>query len=319
MTLKTLIEVVQETFRKWNQDKVSRLAAALAYYTIFSIAPLLVVAVAVAGAAFGQEAARGQIVGQIRGLVGTDGAQVIEQLIKSADEPKTGTFATIVGIITLVLGASGVFLALQDTLNTIWGVMVRPGAGIKEMLRSRLLSFGLVIAIGFLLLVSLVLQAALTAVSDFLNRTFPLLGVGLPILNFVISLAVITGLFAIMFKYLPDVQISWRDVGVGAFATSLLFTVGKILIGVYLGSSSTASVYGAAGSLVVLLLWIYYSAQILFLGAEFTQVYAMRFGSYIKPASGAMALTPEMRSYQGIPLAEDVKAAADLDQAIREK
>lgn len=319
MTLKSVIELVQETFRKWSQDKVSRLAAALAYYTIFSIAPLFVVAVAVAGAVFGHEAASGQIVAQIRGLVGTDGAQVIEQLIKSADQPKTGTFAAVVGVVTLVLGASGVFLALQDTLNTIWGVMVRPGAGVREMLRSRLLSFGMVLGIGFLLLVSLVLQAALSAVGDFLARNFPVLGVALPLINFVISLAVITGLFGLMFKYLPDVQIAWRDVGIGAFVTALLFTLGKTLIGLYLGNSSTASVYGAAGSLVVLLLWIYYSAQILFLGAEFTQVYAMRFGSYIKPSAGAMALTPEMRAYQGIPLAEDVRTAVDLDQAVREK
>mgnify|MGYP000052913425 CR=1 FL=1 len=317
MNIGALISLFAETFRRFGEDKVTRHAAALAYYTVFSIAPLVIIVIAITGAVFGREAASGQLVAQLRGLVGTDGAQVIEDMIANAGQQETGTVATVVSIVTLVLGASGVFGQLQDSLNTIWGVMPRPGLSIKYMLRSRLLSFSLVIGIGFLLLVSLVISAALAALDYFLNQTFPGGGVLLQFVNLVISIAVITLLFAMLFKFLPDVKIAWRDVWFGGFVTAILFTIGKVLIGLYIGNSAVASVYGAAGSLVVLLIWIYYSALILFLGAEFTQVYATRFGSHIEPTGIAIALTPDARARQGIPLKADVDASVDYENARR--
>jgi membrane protein len=317
--LKILFALLKETFKEWQEDKVTRLAAALAYFTIFSLAPLLIVVIAIAGAVFGHEAATGQLVREIRGLVGTDGARVIEDMIQNAATPGSGgTLATIIGVVTLILGASGVFGQLQDALNTIWGVMPKPGLGIKETIKNRILSFALVLGIGFLLLVSLVLSAGLSAVDEFLNNQFPGGGLLLQILNFVISYAVITLMFATMYRFLPDVKIAWRDVWVGAAVTAALFTIGKFLIGLYLGNSSTASVYGAAGSLVVLLIWIFYSAQIMLFGAEFTQVYATRYGSHLEPADNAIPITMDARARQGIPLKEDVEASKDLNDAMRQ-
>lgn len=317
MKLGDIFSLLKETLRQWQEDKVGRLAAALSYYTIFSLAPLLIITIAVAGAVFGQEAARGQIVSQIRGLVGTDGAQVIEEMVQNAyqADDETTTFASVVGVITLVLGASGVFGQLQDALNTVWGVMPRPGLGILATIKNRVLSFTLVLGIGFLLLVSLVLSAALAALDTFLNNQFPGGGFLLQVINQLISLGVITFMFAMLYKYLPDVNISWRDVWVGALFTAILFTIGKYLIGAYLGHSSTASVFGAAGSLVVLLLWIFYSSQILFFGAEFTQVYATRYGSHLEPSRDAIPITPDARTRQGMPRAEDVRAATDYQDA----
>lgn len=315
MKLGSIVELVKETFRQFGEDKATRLAGALAYSSIFSLAPLLIIVIAIAGAVFGEEAARGQIVTQIRGMVGTAGAVVIEDMIQNAGQQESGLLATAVSVVTLLIGVSGVFLALQDSLNTIWGVMPAPGGGIKYMIRSRLLSFTLVISIGFLLLIALVVDAALSGVNNFLTERVGGLGILLQIFNQVLSIGVTTALFAIIFKYLPDVKIGWRDVALGALATAILFTIGKFLIGLYIGNGSVGSVYGAAGSLVVLLVWIYYSALILFLGAEFTQVYATRFGSHLQPAEGAIPLTPEARARQGIPLAGDVRAATDYQDA----
>lgn len=315
MHIGAIPSLVMEAFRKFSEDKVTRLSAALAYYTIFSMAPLLIIVIAIAGAAFGEEAARGQIVAQIRGLVGESGAELIQEMVQNASKPGQGVVATIVGVVTLLIGASGVFSQLQDALNTIWGVMPKPGLGIVHTIKSRFMSFALVFGVGFLLLVALVIDAALSAALGFLADQFPQGGVVLQIVNQVISLGVITALFALLYKYLPDVKIGWRDVLVGAFITALLFTIGKYLIGLYLGNSSPASVYGAAGSLVVLLIWIYYSSVIVFFGAEITQVYAMRYGSHIEPAEDAIPLTPEVRARQGIPLKADVDAAVDVQDA----
>lgn len=313
-----VIELIKETFTQFNEDKVPRLSAALAYSTIFSLAPLLIVVIAIAGAAFGREAATGQIVREIRGMVGTDGAQVIEDMIQNASQPRTGgTLAAILGILTLIIGVSGTFSALQDALNTIWGVMPRPGLGLGYIIRSRFLSFALVLGVGFLLLASLVISALLSGVDQFLNNQFPGGGVVLQLINLVISLVIITLAFAVLLKYLPDVKIAWRDVWIGAAVTAVLFTIGKFAIGLYLGNSSPASVYGAAGSLVVLLIWIYYSALIFLVGAEFTQVYATKYGSHIEAAENAVPLTMEARARQGIPLQEDIAAAKDLQEAIR--
>jgi membrane protein len=297
MKLSVLKEIAKETFSEWSEDKASRLAAALSYYTLFSVAPLLIIAIAVAGLAFGREAATDQIVGQIRGMVGQEGAEVIQTILQNASKTSTGIVATIVGVVTLLIGASGAFGQLQDSLNTIWEVKPKAGRGVKGILRDRFLSFSLVLVIGFLLLVSLVLSAVLAGVGKYLSDALPMPSFVLQAVNFAISFAVTTLLFALIFKVLPDAYIRWRDVWVGAAVTALLFSIGRFLIGLYLGRSSVGSAYGAAGSLVVLLLWVYYSSQVLFLGAEFTQVYANRFGSKMRPKPNAERVFPRAEEY----------------------
>ncbi|MCI0396072.1 MAG: YihY/virulence factor BrkB family protein [Chloroflexi bacterium] len=302
--LKMFFNLVKRTFKDWSEDKATRLAAALAYYTVFSIPPLLLIAIAVAGQVFGEEAAHNQISGQISGLIGPDGAQAVEEMIENARQPAGGLLATIAGVVVLLFGASGVFGQLQDAMNTIWEVMPKPGRGILGTIRARFFSFTMVLGVAFLLLVSLLISAALAALDEFVVGLLPGFEVVLQIVNGVVSLAVITFLFALIFKYVPDVKIAWSDVGIGAAITALLFTLGKIAIGLYLGNSAVSSTYGAAGSLVVILLWVYYSVQILFLGAEFTQVYANNYGSHIVADRGAIPLTEEARAQQGIPSEE---------------
>lgn len=282
--------LLKETFTEWQKDKMSLWAAALAYYTAFSLAPLLVIAIAIAALVFGQEAAQGQVVGQIQGLVGQQGAEAIQSMLQNAQKPGSGGIvATIVGVGALLLGASGVFGQLQDALNTIWSVEPKPGKGVKVFIQSRFLSFAMVLVIGFLLLVSSLLGAVLSALSSFVSHLFgDLLIVG-QILNFVVSFGVMTLLFALIYKVLPDVKVPWKYLWVGAIVTSLLFNIGKSLIGFYLGSGSVSSTYSAAASLGIILLWVFYSAQILLFGAEFTKVYATRYGAHrIKPAKDAM-------------------------------
>jgi membrane protein len=283
MKLRTIFQLIRETFQEWQEDKASQLAAALAYYTVFSITPLLIIAIAIAGSIFGQEAARGEIVGQIQGLVGRKGAEVIQVALDNASQPDLSSIASLISVVILLIGASGVFAQLQEALNSIWNVKPKPGTGIWDLIRKRLLSFGMVLAIGFLLLVSLIVSAALSGLSNFRSTVLPGFDFFWQILNFVISFGFISLLFALMYKYLPDVKITWRDVSVGAMITALLFTIGKFVLGLYLGGGSFGSSYGAAGSLVIFLAWVYYSAQILLFGAEFTQVYARRYGSQIRP------------------------------------
>ena len=270
-------------YQEWKEDNASRLSAALAYYTIFSLAPLLVIVIAITGLIWQADVVQTQILGQVRGLIGSEGADFIASLISNRGQPAEGIVALLIGILALLFGALGVFNELHNSLNIIWEVRVEKPAGIlqalKKLLVDRFLSFAMILAIGFLLLVSLVITAALSATQETIGNAFPLSEVLLQIVNLAISLAVITILFALMFKFLPDAKIGWRDVWIGAFVTSLLFSVGKAVIGIYLGNSAVASTFGAAGSLVLLLLWIYYSAQILFFGAEFTQVYANQYGS----------------------------------------
>jgi membrane protein len=280
--------VVKETFKDWSDDHAPRLGAALAYYTVFSIAPLLLIVVSIAGLVFGREAAQDQIFGQLSGLVGSDGAQTIQSMLKAADKPHTSIIATVVGIVTLLFGATGVFVQLQDALNTIWEMKPKPGGGIWGFIRHRLLSLAMVFGIGFLLLVSLVVSAGLAAAGKWFAGMMPGGEEVWHVVNFVVSFAVIALLFTMMFKYLPDVKIAWRDVWLGGVITALLFTIGKFALGMYLGRSGATSAYGAAGSLIVVLLWVYYSAQILFFGAEFTQVYANKFGKKLEPAENAM-------------------------------
>jgi len=285
-------ELTTATFNDWIDDNVPRLGAALAYYTLFSLAPMLVVAIGVAGLVFGQEAARGELFGQLQSLIGAEGAKLVESLLQSVSKPSHGILATILGLATFALGATTAFVELQSALNTVWEVQPKPGRGVKGLLRDRVLSFGMLLGIGFLLLVSLGVSAALSAFSTFMGDRVPGFYYLAQILNLVLSLSVQTVLFAMMYKFLPDVKLQWRDVWVGAFVTSVLFTLGKFLLGFYLGSSSVTSGYGAAGSVAVLLLWVYYSTQILLLGAEFTQIYADRFGGHIEPNENAM-YTPE--------------------------
>lgn len=288
MRAPVLARMFWAAMKAWWFDNVPRLGASLAYYTLFAIAPILVVAIAIAGFVFGDAAVRGQIVGQIDGLVGRDGALAVQGLLEGASRRGSGGIvATVIGSVTFILASTGAFLELQAALDTIWRVKPRPGANLKSFLLDRLRSFGLVVSIGFLLLVSLAVSAALSALGGWLERSGP----GWPILwqalNVVVSLGVITVLFAMLYRFLPDVKLGWRDVWTGALVTAGLFTIGKQVIGLYLGRSSTASSYGAAGSVVVLLLWVYYTSQIVLLGAEFTRVYTRRARSNPSPVEFA--------------------------------
>jgi membrane protein len=273
-------QLIRTTFQEWQDDQAARLAAALSYYTVFSIAPLLIIVISIVGVVIGQREAQGQIVAQIASYVGEESAGFIEGILEQMSQPRNTIIATIIGVITLLLGATGVFGELQASLNQIWDVPPKKEQstqqGIRSLIFTRVLSFGMVLAIGFLLLVSLVISTAVTAATTWLiGDRVEIAFIG-QALNFLVGFAIITLLFALIFKFLPDTKIHWRDVWPGAIVTSLLFTIGRLLISLYLSHSSTASVYGAAGSLVVLLLWVYYSAQILFFGAEFTQVFSRR-------------------------------------------
>jgi membrane protein len=281
-----LVPLSKTALNGWSDDNVPRLGAALAYYTIFSLAPLLIITIAVAGLAFGHTATEAKIVETFHGLLGAQGAKSIEYLLKTASRPRAGIVATIVGVITILIGATGVFAELQSALNQIWGVRAIPGRTIKTAIRQRFLSAAMIMGIAFLLLVSLLVTTALTAVGTFLSDSLPG-GVFLwHVVNFAVSLGVTAVLFGAIFKILPDVHIEWRDTVVGALLTAVLFTVGKLAIGLYLGNSS-ASVYGAAGSLLVLLVWVYYSAQIFLIGVEYTKAYALKRGAHLSPKSGA--------------------------------
>jgi membrane protein len=272
--LNDVVRLIKEAFVAWADSKAPRLGAALAYYTIFAIAPLLLIAMSVAGFCFGKEAARRELFDQINGLVSHDGGQAIQALVSAANKPKAGLWATAAALVTLGAGATAVFVELQDALNTIWHVERKPGSGIRHFIKDRLLSFAMVLGIGFLLMVSLALNAILSGVGRYASDYLPGQRLLWAVVNFMVSLGVITLLFAMIFKILPDVKIAWRNVWGGAFVTALLFNLGKFLIGYYLGRGSMVSVYGAAGSFIILLLWVYYSAQILFFGAELTRVYS---------------------------------------------
>jgi membrane protein len=276
---KTVYKLLKATYHEWSKYKVPRMGAALAYYTIFSLAPLLVIAISVAGIAFGDEAVQGEIVGQIQGVIGLGAARAIQTMIQSAHKPGNQIFASILGLVVLFIGASGVFNEMQDNLNEIWGVDTTAKTGIWNLIKARFLSFGMVLGIGFLLLVSLVLSAFLAGVTKYVSGFLPVPEAVLHLGDMLFSIFFITVLFAMIFRILPDVRIPWSDVWVGAGMTAILFTIGKFLIGFYIGKSVTASAYGAAGSLVVIVAWIYYCAQLLYFGAEFTKVYATACGS----------------------------------------
>ena len=292
MHWKTIWTVLREAAAGWIERNATRLSAALAFYTILSIAPLFVIAIAIVGAVFGREAATGALTEQLRNLLGDAGAEVASTAVMHADHPTAGVVATIIGVISLLFGASGVFSELQDALNTIWNVKPKPGRGIWRTIRARFLSFGMVLVIGFLLLASLIATIVLAAFQQHLERYVP----GTPLLlhfaNVVLGFLLVTALFAFIFKVLPDAKIGWRDVWFGAGVTAALFTLGKYAIGIYLTQAGVASPFGAAGSVVVFLVWLYYSGLILFFGAELTQVTARRAGRWVEPADNAERVVP---------------------------
>lgn len=288
-------DLIRQTFADWSEDDVPRHGAALAFYTALSIAPLLVLSLRITSVFFDTAVAQKHIQGQMQSMVGDEGSDAIAAMLTSANEPTTGTIATVFGVITLLFGASGVFLQLQDSLNKIWEVTPKQGRGIWGIIRDRFLSMAMVMGVAFLLLVSLVVSALLSFAGTYTPQWIANIQVVAQLGHLVISLIVFTGLFALIFKYVPDAKIAWRDVWVGAAMTAALFTAGKSAIGLYLGNSAIASSYGMAGSLIVVLVWVYYSAQIVFFGAEFTQVCANRFGTRIVPKENAETVTERSR------------------------
>ena len=291
MRIADVKSLVKETFAAFREDKAPRMGAALSYYTVFSLAPLLVVIIAVAGFFFGEDAARGRIVAQLTGTLGREGAELVQSMIQKASEPKAGIIATVIGLGTLLLGATGVLIELHDALDAIWKVTPRKGRGWKGTVRDRVLSFGVILAFGFLLLVSLVLSAGLAAMGDRLGDMVPGWVALAYVLNYGVSIGLVALLMGTLFVLLPDVRIAWRDVWVGSLVTSVLFHLGKLMIGLYLGKASVGSPFGAAGSLAVLLVWIYYTSQVFLLGAEFTRAYTLRFGRPVVPRAGARLIT----------------------------
>jgi membrane protein len=284
MNLRKIGRLFRETYKEWQEDNASRIAAALAYYAVFSISPLLVIAIAIAGTFFGQQTAQDQITEQLTALVGKDGVQPVLMALDNISQPEIRGVASLISVGVLLLGASGFFAQLQDALNTVWKVKPQPGQGIWIFVRKRVSSFLMVLAIGLLLILSLILSAVVSTLSKYQADYLPGWAILWENLDFVVSLGLMTFIFALMFKYVPDAKIAWKDVFVGSVITALLFLFGKFLLGVYLSKGSLGSAYGAAGSLIVLLAWIYYSAQIILFGAEFTQVYTRIYGSKIRPS-----------------------------------
>jgi membrane protein len=301
LNLRQLIGLFGPAYRSWREDNASRLGAALAYYTLFSIPPLLVLLIGIAGLVFGRAAVEGRIVHTIQGLVGAQGAAAIQEILRSAGTSHRGALATVIGAVTLVLGASGVFGQLKDALNTVWEVRVKPGRGPMAFLRGNTFSIVLVLGTGFLLLVSLAINAVLAALGDYLGGLLPGGAGTWQVVNNVASLAIVALMFGLMFKFVPDVRLAWRDVALGAVATAVLFTLGEAAIGFYLGRTNVGSAFGAAGSLVILLVWIYYSAQIFLFGAEYTKAYTHRRRSRVVPEAHAEPVSEAQRAQEGIP------------------
>lgn len=275
MNLKNLAALLKSSFADWNADNAPRLGAALAFYTILSISPLVILVVAIVSLVFDRSSAQEHLLSQVQSLVGPEGRSAVQTMLASGQKASTGIFATAVGVLTLIFGASGVFGELRSALNAIWDAKPKESSGLWGMLRERVFSFGMVMSVGFVLLVSLLASAGLAILSKFFTGLIPIPSLVLGAINFLISFAGIAVLFAFILKYVPETKVEWSDVRVGAVATALLFTIGKSLLGLYLGKASPGSAYGAAGSLVVMVIWIYYSAQIFFFGAEFTHVYAL--------------------------------------------
>ena len=294
MTPSRLFSLVKTTVTAWSDDFAPSMGAAISYYTVFSLSPLLVIVIAVAGLIFGEEAVQGQLVGQLQGFMGREGAQAVQTMLKAAHQPTGGIVATVIGSVLLLVGATTVFAELQSSLDRIWKVpeKLKP-KGLWAVLRARVLSFGLILTLAFLLMVTLALSSVLSAFGKLASGYLPGSEWVLQAINIGVSIGLSTVLFAMIFKYMPSVKIEWRDVWIGGFVTALLFEVGKYLIGLYIGKSGTTETFAAAGSVVVLLLWVYYAAQIFLLGAEFTKIYANDRGS--KVGQQAVAATTMQR------------------------
>ena len=302
--LKKVFSLLKATFKAFTEDRALKMSAALAYYTIFALAPLIMILISLASIFYGKEATQNQVFNQLNGLVGNEAAMQIQDIIKNIALSQNSTFAIVVGFFTLFLGATGVFMEIQDSINQIWRVKAKPKKGWKKMLINRFLSFSMIISLGFLLIVSLVINGLILAFSAKLSEYFPDVTVLLvQLINASITFVVIAALFAIIFKYLPDVIISWKDIRIGALFTALLFTIGRSLIGLYIENVAPGSTYGAAGSLIVILVWVYYTSAILYFGAEFTQVYAQSYGGAIKPAKYAVHVitTEEEKEVRVLP------------------
>lgn len=288
-SLRGLWRVLKHSFTGFSDDNVMKLSASLAYYTVFSMGPLLIVIIYLCSLFFGREAIEGSIYGQIESFVGGDTAKQVQDIIKNASINDKGNVAAVIGVITLLIGATTVFAEIQDSINSIWGIKPKPKKGWLKILINRLLSFSVIVSLGFILLVSLGISYLVEALSESLSRAFPdVTVIVFYVINQVLSFVVISSLFAVIFKVLPDAKIKWRDVRSGAIATALLFMMGKFAISFYIGQSEVGSTYGAAGSLVVLLVWVYYSSIILYVGAEFTKAYAVEFGTAIHPSDYAV-------------------------------
>jgi membrane protein len=290
LRLKSVWLLLKDSAIAWDNDNIGQQGAALAFFTVLSLSPLLIIVVVLSSFGFGREAASGHLVSQIRGLIGIEGARFVQSLITNAYKSDSNLPAAIFSIAMLLVGASAVFISLRDSLNTIWRIQQKPIGIIRAFLRGRYLSFAMMLGIGFLLLVSLILSAALAAMSDYLSKILPILTGLVSLLDFIISFVGITAIFAFMFKFLPAATLRWKDVVVGAAVTSLLFSIGKLAIGLYLGNGAIGSTFGAATSLVIIMLWAYYSSQIVLFGAEFTRLYAMRFGTKILPSADAVQI-----------------------------
>jgi membrane protein len=290
---KPIWQFVNETLLQWFEDDPFPMAASLSYYTLFSLAPLLVIVIAIAGFAFGREAAQNQIVETIQDTIGREAAQAIQSLVQNAsNKPKAGLISTLLGMAALMFGAAGAFGQLQSSLDRIWGIAPKSGLGVWGFIQQRFMSFAMILAIGFLLLVSLAVSALLSGMTQMMGAVLERMAFVAHVTDILVSFLFITALFAMIYKILPDAHIQWKDVLVGAALTSFLFAIGKFLIGFYLGRSGITSTYGAAGSIILVLLWIYYSSLIFFLGAEFTQTYATQYGAGVVPADNAESLTP---------------------------
>jgi membrane protein len=310
MHWQSIVATLKQAFSDFHEDKVPRLGAALAYYSIFSLAPLLIIAIGVASLIFGEQASRGEVMDQVSGTIGPNAGRAVQDMLDAAHQDG-GVTATVIGVVVLIFGASGLFVQLQDSLNAIWHVAPKPDRGWWTTIRERFLSCTIAFAIGILLLVSLVVSAALSAVNKFLTPAALPGGSYLwQAINTLVSLGFITVLLALLFKVLPDVKLGWRDVWIGALTTAALFTVGKFLIGLYLAHSSTASAFGAAGSLVVLLVWVYYSSQIVLFGAELTRTLMKRSGRQVEPSENAYIVADDDLCRQGMPRRDRGEAAA---------
>jgi membrane protein len=290
LRLKSIWLLLKDSAIAWDNDNIGQQGAALSFFTVFSLSPLLIIVIVLSSFIFGQDAVSGHLVSQIRGLIGIEGASFVQSLITNAYKSDSSVLAAIFSVVMLLLGASAVFIQLRVSLNTIWRVQQKPMGTILAFLRVRLLSFVMILGIGFLLLVSLILSAVLAAMGDYLSNLLAILMGLVSLLDFIISFVGITVIFALMFKFVPDASLKWKDVWVGAAVTSLLFSIGKLVIGLYLGNGAIGSIFGAASSLVIIMLWAFYSSQIFLFGAEFTRLYAIRFGSNILPSANAVRI-----------------------------